>query len=223
MLSRNFIIGFIFFILTVMEVQAQSGNLYRYKDDQGNEIIATQIPAEFVKNGYEIMNDRGQVIREVSRTLSDEERANQADSLEAVRLAEEARIQQEEDDTLLLRLYRSPEEVIRRRDTTLEELDAQLTVLNALRGNAEEDVARIQITIDNNVEAEREVPQNILSQFESASEERDRLDRQITRIENERADSISTAQRNIDRLMELLNIEEQLDFFNRQAGEINPD
>jgi hypothetical protein len=208
MLSRNFIIGFIFFILTVMEVQAQSGNLYRYKDDQGNEIIATQIPAEFVKNGYEIMNDRGQVIREVSRTLSDEERANQADSLEAVRLAEEARIQQEEDDTLLLRLYRSPEEVIRRRDTTLEELDAQLTVLNALRGNAEEDVARIQITIDNNVEAEREVPQNILSQFESASEERDRLDRQITRIENERADSISTAQRNIDRLMELLNIEE---------------
>ena len=207
MLSRNFIIGFIFFILTVMEVQAQSGNLYRYKDDQGNEIIATQIPAEFVKNGYEIMNDRGQVIREVSRTLSDEERANQADSLEAVRLAEEARIQQEEDDTLLLRLYRSPEEVIRRRDTTLEELDAQLTVLNALRGNAEEDVARIQITIDNNVEAEREVPQNILSQFESASEERDRLDRQITRIENERADTISTAQKNIDRLMELLNLE----------------
>ncbi|MDG2176670.1 MAG: hypothetical protein P8M72_11155 [Gammaproteobacteria bacterium] len=208
MLSRNFIIGFIFFILTVMEVQAQSGNLYRYKDDQGNEIIATQIPAEFVKNGYEIMNDRGQVIREVSRTLSDEERENQADSLESVRLAEEARIQQEEDDTLSLRLYRSPEEVIRRRDATLEELDAQLTVLNALRGYAEDDVDRIQVIIDNNVEAEKEVPQNILSQFESASEERDRLGRQIARIENERADSISTAQRNIDRLMELLNTEE---------------
>jgi hypothetical protein len=207
MLSRNFTIGFILFILMTMEVHAQSGNLYRYRDDQGNEIIATQIPAEFVKNGYEIINDRGQVIREVSRTLSDEERASQADSLEAVRLAEEARIQQEEEDTLLLRLYRSPEEVIRRRDSTLEELDAQLTVLNALKENAEEDVAGLQVTIDNNVEAEREVPQNILSQFESASEERDRLDRQITRIENERADTISTAQKNIDRLMELLNLE----------------
>ena len=208
MLSRNFTIGFIFFILTVMEVQAQSGDLYRYRDDQGNEFIATQIPAEFAKNGYEIINDRGQVIREVSRTLSDEERAGQADSLEAVRLAEEARIQQEEEDTLLLRLYRSPEEVIRRRDSTLEELDAQLTVLNILKGNADEDVAGIQVIIDNNVEAEREVPQNILSQIESASEERDRLDRQITRIENERADTISTAQKNIDRLMELLNIEQ---------------
>jgi hypothetical protein len=207
MLSRNFTIGFIFFILTVMEVQAQSGDLYRYRDDQGNEIIATQIPAEFVKNGYEIINDRGQVIREVSRTLSDVERESQADSLEAVRLADEARIQQEEEDTLLLRLYRSPEEVIRRRDSTLEELDAQLTV-NLLKGNAEEGIVSIQVIIDNNVEAEREVPQNILSQFESSSEERDRLDRQITRIENERADTISTAQRNIDRLMELLNIEE---------------
>ena len=206
-MSRNFTIGFIFFILTVMEVQAQSGDLYRYRDDQGNEIIATQIPAEFVKNGYEIINDRGQVIREVSRTLSDVERESQADSLEAVRLADEARIQQEEEDTLLLRLYRSPEEVIRRRDSTLEELDAQLTV-NLLKGNAEEGIVSIQVIIDNNVEAEREVPQNILSQFESSSEERDRLDRQITRIENERADTISTAQRNIDRLMELLNIEE---------------
>jgi len=59
MLSRKFLTGLILFILMTLEVQAQGGNLYRYRDDEGNEIIATQIPAEFVKNGYEIINDRG--------------------------------------------------------------------------------------------------------------------------------------------------------------------
>ena len=208
MLSRNFITVLILLILMTLEVQAQSGNLYRYKDDQGNEIIATQIPAEFVKNGYSIINDRGQVIREVSRTLTDAERESQAGTLEAARLAEEARIRQEEEDTLLLRLYRAPEEVTRRRDSLIEELDAQLSVLNALKGNAEEEVARMQGLIDQNEEAGREAPQNILGQFESANEEMERLGRQITRIENERAETISTAQKNIDRLMELLNIEQ---------------
>ena len=47
----------------------------------------------------------------------------------------------------------------------------------------------------------------MIAQFDSATEERDRLNRQITRIENERAETISTAQKNIDRLMELLNLE----------------
>jgi hypothetical protein len=207
MLSRKFLSGLILFTLIALEVQAQGGNLYRYRDDEGNEIIATQIPAEFVKNGYEIINDRGQVIRDVSRTLTDDERASQADSLEAIRLAEEDLIRQQEEDTQLLRLYRAPEEVVRRRDSILEELDAQLTVLNILKGNAEESVASLQVTIDNNVEAEREVPANMIAQFDSATEERDRLNRQITRIENERAETISTAQKNIDRLMELLNLE----------------
>ena len=163
MLSRKFLTGLILFILMTLEVQAQGGNLYRYRDDEGNEIIATQIPAEFVKNGYEIINDRGQVIRDVSPTLTDEERESQANSLEAIRPAEEDQIRQQEENAQLLRLYRAPEEVVRRRDSILEELDAQLTVLNILKGNAEESVASLQVTIDNNVETEREVPANMIA------------------------------------------------------------
>lgn len=195
------------FSLLALQVLAQGSTIYRYKDNQGNEIIGSQVPAEYVKNGYEVINDRGQVIRVVARTLTDDERAAQADSLEEQRLAEEAVLRQQEEDTLLLRLYRAPEEVVRRRDTTIEELDAQLSVLNALLEGAEESLKGIEERIQNNIDADREPPANLLSQQETVSEERGRLVRQISRIENEKEETITTAEKNINRLRELLNLD----------------
>lgn len=195
----------LFFSLLVL--QSQAANMYRYTDNNGRRIVATSVPAEFIKNGYEVLNERGQVIETVSRTLSDEERAARADELEQERLAEEARLKQEEDDRLLLRLYRSPEEVIRRRDSTLGELDDQISVLNALHEDAQEKLDAVQLRIDNNKAADREPTEAMLAQLDDATEERDRLGRQITRLENERTETIETAQQNIDRLKELLNLD----------------
>ena len=104
---------------TLIATQSEAANLYKYTDDQGREIVSSRVPAEFVKNGYQILNERGQVIEEVARSLSADELAAQSDEINARRLEEEARIAQEEADTMLLRLYRSPEEVIRRRDSTI--------------------------------------------------------------------------------------------------------
>ena len=193
--------------LLALQVLAQENTIYRYKDNQGNQIIGSQVPAEYIKNGYEVINSRGQVIRIVDRLLTDEERAAQADTLEAQRLAEEAARQQEEDDRLLLRLYRAPEEVVRRRDSTIEELDAQLSVLNALLDSAQENLASVMQSIQNNRNADREPPATLLTQEDTAREEVNRLSRQITRIENEKADTIVTAEKNIQRLRELLNLD----------------
>lgn len=207
MVKRLITVTIFIFSLLALQVLAQGSTIYRYKDNQGNEIIGSQVPAEYVKNGYEVINDRGQVIRVVARTLTDDERAAQADSLEEQRLAEEAVLRQQEEDTLLLRLYRAPEEVVRRRDTTIEELDAQLSVLNALLEGAEESLKGIEERIQNNIDADREPPANLLSQQETVSEERGRLVRQISRIENEKEETITTAEKNINRLRELLNLD----------------
>ena len=207
MVKRFITVTIFAFSLLALQVFAQGSSIYRYKDNQGNEFIGSQVPAEYVKNGYEVINDRGQVIRVVARTLTDEERAAQADSLEEQRLAEEAVRRQEEEDTLLLRLYRAPEEVVRRRDTTIEELDAQLSVLNALLEGAEESLESIEERIQNNINADREPPANLLAQQGTVSEERDRLNRQISRIENEKEETIITAEKNISRLRELLNLD----------------
>jgi hypothetical protein len=77
--------------------QANAANLYKYKDDQGREITGSRVPAEFVKNGYQVLNERGQVIEVVQRTLTAEERAAQSEQLEQQRLLEQAALRQEEE------------------------------------------------------------------------------------------------------------------------------
>jgi len=173
---------------------------------QGNEILGSQVPAEFIKNGYQVLNERGRVIQDVPRVLTAEELAELSDEQEQQRLAEEARKQQEEDDRLLL-LYRSPEEVIRRRDTTIEELEAQIEALTALQSDAQERVDGLQQIADNNVKAGREVPAITASQLADSKEEVARLGRQLDRLDVERTETLTTAQKNIDRLKELLNLE----------------
>ena len=51
---------------------AQSLRIYRYTDDKGQTAFNSYIPAEFVKNGYAILNERGRVLEEFPPILSRE-------------------------------------------------------------------------------------------------------------------------------------------------------
>ncbi len=192
---------------TLIATQSEAANLYKYTDDQGREIVSSRVPAEFVRNGYQILNERGQVIEVVERSLSAEELAVQSEEKKSLRLAEQARLEQEAADTMLLRLYRSPEEVIRRRDSTVSELDGQFTVLSSLLEDVEEKLAELEQKVVNNENAGNEVLAHLIAQVEDATVERDRLSRQVTRISNEKEEAIVTAQNNIDRLKELLSLD----------------
>jgi len=187
--------------------QADAANLYKYKDDQGREITGSRVPAEYVKNGYQVLNERGQVIEVVQRSLTTEERAAQSEQLEQKRLVEQAALRQEEEDRMLLRLYRSPEEVVRRRDSTIEQLEAQMIVLNSLLKDAEEKLAELEQRVVNNENAGNEIPANLIAQVEDATNERNRLATQLVRIESEIEAANTTAENNINRLKELLNLD----------------
>ena len=177
--------------------QANAANLYKYKDDQGREITGSRVPAEFVKNGYQVLNERGQVIEVVQRTLTAEERAAQSEQLEQQRLLEQAALRQEEEDRMLLRLYRTPEEVVRRRDATIEQLEAQMIMLNSLLEDAEEKLAELEQRVVNNKNAGTPIPANLAAQVEDASNERNRLATQLVRIESEIEEAITTAEKTL--------------------------
>jgi len=139
-----------------------------------------------------VLNERGQVIEVVQRTLTAEERAAQSEQLEQQRLLEQAALRQEED-RMLLRLYRTPEEVVRRRDATIEQLEAQMIVLNSLLEDAEEKLAELEQRVVNNKNAGTPIPANLAAQVEDASNERNRLATQLVRIESEIESEIEEA------------------------------
>lgn len=105
--------------LSLIPLAADARQFFRYKDADGQTVINSSIPPEFVKNGYEIIDDKGVVLREVAPQLSEEEIRN--------RRAEEQRVQEERvRDAELVKLYRSPGDVDRAMRTWLSRLDMEI-------------------------------------------------------------------------------------------------
>src|SRR5687768_1058302 len=104
---------------------AEAPRVYRYYDDSGLLVYNSFIPAEFAKNGYTILNQKGRVLEEIPRTLTREEKVAQAAEQERKWREEEALLAQQEADNYLMRVFRTPEDIARKRDRDLAEFDVQ--------------------------------------------------------------------------------------------------
>jgi len=100
--------------------------LYKFRNAEGDLVIAQSIPPELAKNGYTIMSDNGEIIQVVPAALTEEELAAAAINGEALRLMEEEKIRQAKADEVLKRLYKSPGDVIYARDIKIKQLDKQI-------------------------------------------------------------------------------------------------
>ena len=93
--------------------------LYKYTNEDGVTVLDSHVPARYVQNGYTILSSDGRVLQVVPRALTDKER-RELDAEEAQKeQAREAKEKQEIADQNLLRLYSTPEDVIRARDSKL--------------------------------------------------------------------------------------------------------
>ncbi|MES2606259.1 MAG: DUF4124 domain-containing protein, partial [Pseudomonadota bacterium] len=131
-------------LAVLLAQHAMAANIYRYMDENGRTVFNSFIPPEYVKNGYTILNERGQVIQEVPRALTAEELAAQkaGKEVEAQVLAD--LIAREEADKLLIRLFRAPEEIERKRDNSLDQLQTQRDLVLLNMSKTDEEIARLQ-------------------------------------------------------------------------------
>jgi hypothetical protein len=196
-------------LFAALMVAAQPGypaNIYKYTDSNGRTVFNSMIPAEYARNGYEILNERGQVIQVVPPAPTAAELAARAAAEEARRIADEARRAQQEADNLLIRLYRSPDEIAKKRDDKLAQLDVQALALEVNIAKAATEIARLQQLVDNNRNANREPPAETLDALRVQEEENARQIVQLQRIEEEKAAAVAEADRDIKRLSELLGL-----------------
>jgi len=119
--------GFIGHIIVIMVVLvtpiASSAELYKYKNEDGVTVLNSHIPARYVKNGYTILSLNGRVLEVIPRALTDREIRVRDVKLLAVQQRERKEREQKIADQNLLRLYSTPEDVIRARDTKLTSIE----------------------------------------------------------------------------------------------------
>lgn len=188
---------------------ALAANYYRYVDDEGNKVFNSSIPPEYVARGYEILNERGQVIQVVPRAPTPEEIAAR-DAAETARLQQEAaaNARREADNALQLK-YRAPEDIANERDLNLAMIDADLALARENLALAELDLsAPVQnlaaVTVDGG-----EAPEELLAEVESKQQVVERYTEQVARLEADRAQIVATAASNMQRFRELLGLPEE--------------
>lgn len=87
------------------------GALYRFRNASGSLMISSVLPEQAIYTGYEIIDNRGRVLRVVEPAMPEEERR---------KLQEEMRLRQQ--DNQLKRLYPTPEDAERARDRQIASL-----------------------------------------------------------------------------------------------------
>ncbi len=187
----------------------QAANIYKYLDERGRTVFNSSIPPEFVKNGYTIMNERGQVIEVVPRAPTPEEIAAREAAEQARLLEEEALRKQQEADSLLLRTYSSVDDIIAQRDVRVMRLDNQLIELTGNLSKADAEVTRLSQLVET-AKAEGRTPEAaIVAKLDELTAQLTSLQNEITVVEAEKAEEIAMAERNAQRLSELLGAAEQ--------------
>jgi len=188
---------------------AMAANYYRYVDDNGKKVFTSSIPPEYVARGYEILNDRGQVMQVVPRAATPEEIAAR-DAAEVARRQQEvaANAQREADAALRLK-YRSPDEIAKERDQTLAMVDIDLALARENLAFAELELAAPVQNLAAVAADGGEAPAELLAEVENKQQVVVRYTEQLARLEADRAQIVATAASNMQRLRELLGLPEE--------------
>ncbi|MDB4542803.1 hypothetical protein N9241_01025 [bacterium] len=183
---------------------AQSRELYRYYNAEGNMVVDYRVPAEYIAGGYEVLNDDGVVIKVVPRELTEDEKqaADAQQRLDAEAQAEEERLRKW-DESLLLR-YSSVADIEAARERGLRDLRIRLSILQSNKRSLKHQVESYQAQAADLERSGKEVDVARLRTIEDLQDEIATTERAIVDREQEIEDVSAAYQLDIERFGQLL-------------------
>lgn len=139
--TRIILAALVLFAVPATAIFAQA--LYRWVDDDGVVHFGDRVPPEYADRSRHRVNQQGVAVGYEEGTLSDEERAVQAEAAAAAEQAARDRAEIARRDRMLLDTYLSVEDIERLRDQRLELLDSQIQVTQRYVNNLRERLQRL--------------------------------------------------------------------------------
>lgn len=152
--------------------------IYRYKNSQGVTVMDSNIPAEFVSKGYEILSISGKVI-EVVPPAPEGEAAQRA--LQEKQLRE----QREREDVQLRRSYSNVGDIEAAKQRNLESLRGNINILEANLHSANKRLQDYQSQAAAVERSGRELPDDLLKSINNLAQEEKDIQLQIQQREQE--------------------------------------
>jgi len=125
---KHTLIGACAILLTLQSLSAMGAKLYRWVDDEGNVQFSDKVPPEHAHRERSRLNEQGLEVERVDRAQTKEEVAREKE-LERLRAEKERLIkEQQARDQVLLRTFRSEDDILMARDGKLASIDVQIKV-----------------------------------------------------------------------------------------------
>ena len=201
MVNRNIITGCALAAAAALSGvdDALSRDLYRYRNAEGNVVVDFMVPAEYVANGYEVINDEGVVVKVVPRQLTEEEQKVRAAQQE---LDEQAVTEQERlrkwDESLLLR-YSTVEDIEEARERALQNLRIRVSILKSNKRSLKQQVENYQAQAAGLERRGQQVDVVRLGVIEDLQREIETTDKAIADRQREIAEVAADYQQDIER------------------------
>lgn len=162
-------ISILFVLLGIVAMTAEAGNLYRYRNQQGNLVIDYAVPPKYVAGGYEILSESGRVLQVVEPQL-DPEGSPESEVKQQHKLEQAA--EQQREDQMLLRTYNEVAELESAKDRRLAQLNREIEIIqsNLVKNAAALEVSRTKAA--NYQFGGRSVPKSLLKNMDEQIFER---------------------------------------------------
>lgn len=186
---------------------AATAKLYKWVDEEGNVHYSDKIPPQQIKRAREELSDQGIKVKETPRAKTQEEVEKE---LELKRLrAEQKRLieKQKAADRVLLRTFRSEDDIILAQDGKLVAIDVmiQLTQSNIRRQQVK--LAQLQNRAASLERSGKKVPDHLLGNIDATLKSINEGYTTIERKEQDKQAIRDTFSRDLNRFRELKNIQ----------------
>ncbi len=156
-------------IMATPAVDAQER--YRWRDDNGSLRISDRIPPDAAGKRIEVLNARGLVVRVIEPQKTPEELEEAERQKELAEEEARERAAKVRHDRMLLDSYTSAEEIERRRDNRLAQLQTYIRVSTDSVTNLETTLADLEAQAKRHTDAGREVPAQLVERIAATKEE----------------------------------------------------
>jgi chromosome segregation ATPase len=152
--------------------------IYRYKNKDGVTVLNSQVPPEYVNNGYEIMSLSGKVLSVVQPAVQGEE----GERLYRARLEREA---QEREDVQLRRSYSNVADIDAAKKRNLESLRGNIGILQTNLTSARSRLQSYRSQAAALERSGRALPDDLLKNISNLEKEENDIQQQIQQREDE--------------------------------------
>jgi hypothetical protein len=194
--------------IPVAALQAQDRQMYRYTNDDGNKVVAYQVPPEYVAKGYEILSPTGALIDVVPAQLDASARASMDAEARRQREAEEERERLRKWDESLLLRYSSVDDIEAARERALRDLRIRVSILKGKLRSLKQQVENYQAMAADQERLGQAVNQEHLSAIDDLRSEIASTERAVEDRKNEIASVDESYDRDVERFSSLLDIVE---------------